>query len=230
MPLPPSSKPPESWPGETPADTPRSLEALRAALATGRRHFPGLRLGDLDGVDLDLSGCDLSGGCFKEARFGHACLHAARAERCCFQQSLLWGADLSELQAAGSFWHDADLSAARLQRADFSNALLHRCCLRGVLAAGSRWRGARMVEADFRSSLDQLTDLGGADLRDADLSFALMQGVQLHGADLRGACLYGANLSGADLQEASLSGCDLRDTNLAGANLEGARLDDALLP
>ena len=102
MPSPPSS------------ESPRNLEELRSALTAGRRCFPGLRLGDLDGVDLDLSGCELTGSCFKEARFGHASLQGARVENCCFQQSLLWGADLSDLRAAGSFWHDADLSAARL--------------------------------------------------------------------------------------------------------------------
>ncbi|MGL6134472.1 MAG: pentapeptide repeat-containing protein, partial [Prochlorococcaceae cyanobacterium] len=151
-------------------------------------------------------------------------------EGCCFQQALLWGADLSGLQARESQWHEADLSGSRLQQADFSAALLHRTCLRGVLAAGSRWCDARLVEADFRSGLDQLTDLGGADFQRADLSFAQMHGAQLHGADLRGCCLYGADLSSVDLQDADLRGCDLRDTRLAGANLQGARLDGARLP
>jgi uncharacterized protein YjbI with pentapeptide repeats len=149
---------------------------------------------------------------------------------CCFQQALLWGADLSDLGAQASQWHEADLSGSRLQQADFSEALMHRCCLRGVIAANSRWCNARLVEADFRSGLDQLTDLGGADFQGADLSFALLQGVQLRGSDLRGACLYGANFSGADLQQADLRGCDLRDTQLAGAALQGARLEGALLP
>ncbi|MFM7239262.1 MAG: hypothetical protein ACKOZN_06655 [Cyanobium sp.] len=44
---------------------------------------------------------------------------------------------------------------------------MHRCCLRGVVAAGSRWRDARLVEADFRSRLDQLIDLGQADFQGA---------------------------------------------------------------
>ena len=140
---------------------PLDLRELRAALAEGRRHFPGLRLGDLDGVDLDLSDCDLRGSCFKEARFGRASLRQANLESCGFQQALLWGADLSGAQAKRSYWHGADLSGSRLQGADFSGALLHRTCLRGVVAAGSHWREARLVEADFRSGLDQLTDLGG---------------------------------------------------------------------
>ena len=56
---------------------PRTLAELRHALAEGQRHFPGLRLFDLDGVDLDLSHCVLRGGCLREARFGHASLAEA---------------------------------------------------------------------------------------------------------------------------------------------------------
>ncbi|MEA5392556.1 pentapeptide repeat-containing protein [Cyanobium gracile UHCC 0139] len=222
MPLRPSS--------ELPADLPVDLDALKRALAKGRRHFAGLRLGDLDGVALDLGDCDLHGGCFKEGRFGHARLAGANVEAACFQQALLWGADLSDLKAGGSFWHDADLSSARLQGADFSAALMHRCCLRGVLGAHSRWRSTRLVEADFRGGLDQRTDLGWADFQGADLSFAQMQGALLQGSDLRGACLYGTNMGGADLRDADLRGCDLRDTDLRDAMLEGTLLHDALLP
>jgi uncharacterized protein YjbI with pentapeptide repeats len=82
---------------------PRSLVELQAALAAGQRRFVGLNLGDLDGGDLDLSGCDLREGCFQEARFGHARLTNAVVEGCGFQQSLLWGADLSGLRARASF-------------------------------------------------------------------------------------------------------------------------------
>ena len=78
------------------ASLPTSLGELRQALARGERSFLGLHLDDLDGVDLDLSGCDLSGSCFREARFGHAHLGGALIEACSFQQALLWGADLSD--------------------------------------------------------------------------------------------------------------------------------------
>lgn len=202
------------------AEAPTTLDQLREALKAGLRDLPGLRLGEIDAQDLDLSNCNLEGGCFKEARFGHARLSQARLRLCSFQQALLWGADLSKVEAWQSFWHEADLSGARLQGARFDEALLHRCCLRGVVAGGSSWRLARMVEADFRSGLDQLTDLGGADFRGADLSFALMQGANLHGANLQGSCLYGANLRGCDLRGANLSDCDLANTQLEGARFQ----------
>ena len=209
---------------------PSTLGELRAALVAGVRELGGLQLAELDAHDLDLSHCNLSRGCFKEARFGRASLRQARVEGCCFQRALIWGADLSGLRAAQSFWQEADLSGSRLQAADFSAAQLHRCCLRGVVAAGSCWAQARLVEADFRSGLDQLTDLGQADFHGADLCFGLLQGANLHAANLQGCSLYGASLAGADLRQADLRGCDLRDTDLAGAQLEGAQLDGALLP
>lgn len=188
---------------------PRHLGQLQVVLAQGRRAFAGLELADLDGVGLDLSDCDLRGSCLRAGRLGQVILRGAQLGGSSLQQALLWGADLSKTQAQASLWHEADLSGARLKGADFSEALLHRCCLRGMLAAGSHWRRARLVEADFRSGLDQLTDLGGADFREADLSFALFQAAQMAEADLRGSCLYGANLAGADLTGANLEGCDL---------------------
>ncbi len=81
-------------------------------------------------------------------------------------------------------------------------------------------------------------------LRDADFSYALLDGAQLrnaylwlvdlHGAhlrqsDLRGADLWLSNLSGADLREATLRGAHLGGANLSGADLRGADLTNANL-
>ncbi|MCH2565983.1 MAG: pentapeptide repeat-containing protein [Prochlorococcus sp. ALOHA_A2.0_51] len=106
-----------------------------------------------------------------------------------------------------------------MQKANFSEAVMHRCCLRGVIAASSRWHHTRLVEADFRSGLDQLTDLGKADFNNADLSYALLQRTNLHGANLLRCCLYGTSFCEADLREADLRGCDLRNSKLEGAKL-----------
>ena len=57
------------------------------------------------------------------------------------------------------------------QGADSHGSLIQRCCLRGVVAANSKWNEARLVEAEFRSGSDQLTDLGEADFENADFSF-----------------------------------------------------------
>jgi uncharacterized protein YjbI with pentapeptide repeats len=78
----------------------------------------------------------------------------------------------------------------------------------------------------------KLVDLGGANLRDADLSNANLGGADLRDADLSGANLSGANLGGANLRDADLryansSHADLSNADLDGANLGGADLRDA---
>ncbi len=78
-----------------------------------------------------------------------------------------------------------------------------------MIAASSRWHHTRLVEADFRSYLDQLTDLGKEDFNNADLSYALLQRTNLHGANLLRCCFYGTSFCEADLREADLNGCDL---------------------
>ena len=83
-----------------------------------------------------------------------------------------------------------------------------------MIAASSAWHTARLVEADFRSDLDQLTDLSKEDFNNADLSYALLQRTNL----LR-CCLYGTSFCEADLREADLHGCDLRNSKLEGALL-----------
>ena len=164
---------------EEPAPT--NLKELLVALAQGTRSFNSLHLENLDGVKINFSNCDLKGSWFKEARFGHADFSNANIQGCCFQQAILWGANLSGINASQSFWQEADLSGSRLQRADLSDSFMHKCCLRGVLAANSNWYSTRLVEADFRSSLDQLTDLGESNFENSDLSFALLQGANLQG-------------------------------------------------
>lgn len=80
-----------------------------------------------------------------------------------------------------------------------------------------------------RAYLEEV-DLGGADLRVADLRGAYLEEVDLGGADLRGADLRGADLRGAYLGGADLRGANLWEANLWGANLGGANFKGANLP
>ena len=76
--------------------------------------------------------------------------------------------------------------------------------------------------------------LGGADLRDAELSGvdlrrADLRDAQLAGAALAEADLFRADLAGADLAGAVLDRADLRESGLSGTVFAGARLRDANL-
>jgi len=72
-------------------------------------------------------------------------------------------------------------------------------------------------------------DLGGANLRNVDLTGANLSGACLSKADLRNAKLTGANLSGAHLGRADLSGANLSQANLSLSHLGRADLFRATL-
>lgn len=72
-------------------------------------------------------------------------------------------------------------------------------------------------------------DLLGADLSGADLFGAILGSTSLIGINLRKAMLAGADLMGANLSRADLGEADLIAANLSGANLSGANLSRAKL-
>jgi uncharacterized protein YjbI with pentapeptide repeats len=89
-----------------------------------------------------------------------------------------------------------------------------------------------LMEAELVQGVEgtgPIIELGGADLRDANLYYANLDGALLREADLRRANLFNANLSGAnrrraELFNADLSGAYLHEADLRGANLSGADL------
>jgi hypothetical protein len=88
--------------------------------------------------------------------------------------------------------------------------------------------------ADLRNARIDNAHLEGAGLvwarlQHADLSYANLAGARLNQADLRAATLVGAILRGADLRNAALDGADLAYADLQGAKLVQARLNDARL-
>ena len=86
---------------------------------------------------------------------------------------------------------------------------------------------AILVGADLSDAILVGADLSGADLRKANLREANLSDAILVGADLSGADLSGANLSWANLREADLRKANLRDADLSWANLSEADLGGA---
>ena len=76
----------------------------------------------------------------------------------------------------------------------------------------------------------QNANLKGSNLQDADLQNADLKGSNLQNAYLQDAYLQDVYLQGADLQNADLKGSDLQDADLQRANLQGADLDFSCLP
>jgi uncharacterized protein YjbI with pentapeptide repeats len=100
--------------------------------------------------------------------------------------------------------------------------------------AGQSCPGCNLFQGDFTGMEVRGLDLGGARLRQADLSLAVMNRTNFSRGDLRdieayGAVLSSSNLSGANLTNASLVGAYLDGANLNGATLSGANLSGASL-
>jgi uncharacterized protein YjbI with pentapeptide repeats len=99
------------------------------------------------------------------------------------------------------------------------------------LLQGANLRGADLAGIDLGhpawtppDNIATFVNLGGADLRDTNLT-----GANLSFVDLGGANLNGANLSSANLKRANLGHTNLSETDLSGANLETANLEYANL-
>lgn len=156
--------------------------------------------------------------------------------------------------------HDADLSRVDLSRVDkgaaqftlvldqidLSGVQLKSAILAGASLQGSRFYGAGEDER-WGTFDDWVTDLSGAELKDANLtgaflSHTLMERTNLirailNKADLSHAHMAKANLSSAKLvaanfhktilPSASLTGADLGNADFSQANLQGARLGQA---
>ena len=89
--------------------------------------------------------------------------------------------------------------------------------------------GAILDGANLRGAILVGASLDGASLVGASLDCANLEGACLFRANLRGASLVGAILYGANLEGAILDGANLRGAILDCASLVGASLDGAIL-
>ena len=98
---------------------------------------------------------------------------------------------------------------------------LFTSCATDLLVVPEPTRGAAYSYTDLRGA-----DLSGASLTFANFDLSDLRGALLAGAALSGANFYRAELSGTDLSGANFSGANLRDAVLTGANLTGTNLTD----
>jgi uncharacterized protein YjbI with pentapeptide repeats len=106
--------------------------------------------------------------------------------------------------------------------------------LRGTNLGGASLRGADLSWTVLAKGNLLSADLGDANLRnallvDANLSFADLRNAALRDANLAGARVGEADLRSADLDHANLSQAHLVRTNLSGADLSDTKLGQAYL-
>jgi uncharacterized protein YjbI with pentapeptide repeats len=165
----------------------------------------------------NLRDADLSGFSFRHTSLSNADLRGAN----------LSGAELEDLDRVG-------LDGARLEEAVITGAV--RCTFDGLMMTRAWLRGrfahCRFGKADLTDANLSEAVLQGCDLSGANLERGYLDGIQAAQANFREAGLRGtrfcrAKLTGADLAGADLSGANLMECDLSGAMLAGANLQQA---
>ncbi len=225
------------------------------------------------GADLagaTLTGAALSGVDLADANLGAAILNGANLGGATLTGASLTGASLSGTNLDGANLTSATLTDATLTDADLAGANLTTAIFTGASLFNATLTGATLTEATFlKASLNDVSSgdligtpsalpahwtivndylMGpGANLTDAVLIKADLNGVDLKGAILRGVVSGGITGTpsalpsgwklvdgyligpGADLSKASLSGANLTGDNLTSATLTDATLTGANL-
>jgi uncharacterized protein YjbI with pentapeptide repeats len=199
------------------------------------RETRNLRYAEFSG---DLSGASLFQNWFEHARFNGANLANVQ-----MAGSRLMDADLSESNLAdASLWSStftrADLNHANLTNASLRGSTLSQVNLSGANLTGVDLEFATLTDANLSEANLSRARLGRSTLTGANLSGASVTGVDFSGTTTRGftdallastASYEAKNLTGVGLQDLNLSGWDLTRQDLTDANLSGSNLADANL-
>ena len=134
--------------------------------------------------------------------------------------------DMSHLNLAGAFLHDAHLEGASLAQAHLELAYLRHAYLEGAIIEETHFEDADLAEADLRDVVGlavhlERAGLAGAHLERANFSQSFdSKPTHLEGADLRGAYLQGARLDDAHCEGALFRFANLTDALLRSVYLE----------
>ncbi len=210
----------------------------KARRSGGTLDFAGLNLRHLDLSGLDFNGASMAGADLFGADLSSANLAGAD----------LTGGNLNRVNLISANLTGATLVNATLMRPNVSSTLdfnpreaprFKGADMRGIRMTtkmigadfrGANLRGAKLGPHEPRADLSSMPasilkscDFSGADLREVDLSRAVLTFSRFVGAEMAGMDLNLADLSRADLSGADLTGADLTNANLDEANLAGVK-------
>lgn len=139
--------------------------------------------------------------------------------------SLLYNANLRNINLQGADLRGVNLSHSALDRADLSGAQLQAANLSNVEMRSANLSHAVCSETNLYEAHLSSANLIGANLGSAILCEATLILAELNNAILPNAILTNAKLDGAKMPNADLSGADLSGAILAGANLSEAIIE-----
>lgn len=163
--------------------------------------------------NADLTGCDLSSRSLANSNLSGSNLSNAN-----LSGTTLAGANLTSANLA-----NANLSAMTLTGANLTSTNLAGANLAGAISGSISGLPAQLPSDQWRIVNGYLAG-PGANLVDAHLEGAMLQGVTLVGANLASAHFQTADLSGSNLQGQNLSSAQLQ-----AATFNGARLDNVTI-
>lgn len=158
-----------------------------------------MRGAKLDGALLDTTvflRCDLAGADFSRALLPKACIVECTCDGASFAGAMLestrfaMGTSLAGCDFKGSRMKQTLLRGCKLREADLTAVEAPDCDF-----SEADCTGARLYKLQAPRSLFVRTVLDQADVRSANLMYAVLQKTRLHGADLRGANLFRADLA-----------------------------------
>lgn len=222
---------------------PRTVEDLRAAIASGARmsgrdfSFADLSHADLTGVDL--AGIILCGANLEGARLDGANLRDADLSRVLAKGASLAGAHLDRADLTFAVLDDAELRDATAKRASFSHTTMCGANLENIEATGASFvsarlddvtaERARLAKADLSYAAISRGRFAHADLRDAKLYECVADNAVFDDARLDHARFELARLRGASLERASAADSNWDRADLTGAAMQGIVLPSAVL-
>lgn len=130
-----------------------------------------------------------------------------------------------EKRVQSQWFEFSDEQRLKSQLTEFLSAKCVGCNLQGIYLPPEQV----LSRSDLGRANLKNAELIRTDISDSYLDHANMQGAKLNHANLSGSILQEANLQHTDLEKADLQGTDLRFANLIGANLTGANLTGAKL-
>ena len=192
--------------------------ALPQPAAETRPVSSGLAGAILEGVQwpgVSLKKLDLTGADFSAANLSKANLDSVLAR----------GADFSQADLRQASLRVASLNCSTFTASNLTGATAHY-----AFFSGSDCRSAIFSDADLYNSTWLNADLTGASFHRANLSQAVLRQATIDGADFTSANLWGAGLDGLNLAAARFEQARFADATLVGCSLDGVELPAAHCP
>lgn len=194
--------------------------------------FKGVNLDNADLSGQDLEGINLSGQSIRWANFENARLAFANLQGCNlngsnFRRTNLFSSNLQGAYMKGTDIHGANFSNANLKNVDFRRDVLNKQI--------TSCKNASFAHSDMTSIVIESYEFydcnfSGAKIQKSTIKYTMLDACNLRETDLTGAILYDFNVRNSDLTNVRLRAVNLTKTDFHNCDLSSAYLRFTTLP